>query len=106
MPTRPFSESVRERVAKDPGIKAAILKEAAECFLNGEVSVAKSMLAQYVKATLGYAEIARQLGKQPASIQRMLSEKGNPTAQNLASLITSLSAVEGVEFHVETREPV
>ena len=51
MPTRPYTESIRERDEKDPSLRAAVLAEAAELFLNGEADTARIMLNDYVIAT-------------------------------------------------------
>lgn len=99
--TRPFLETVKERADKDPDFRAAMLAEATECFLNGEVDVAKTMLRDYVNATMGFQELATVLDKKPASLMRMLSKTGNPRAENLSALFASLQHHEGIEFHVE-----
>jgi len=49
--TRPFIETVKERATQDPEFRAVMLAEATECFLNGELDVAKTMLRDYVNAT-------------------------------------------------------
>jgi DNA-binding phage protein len=99
--TRPFIESVKELADADPEFRVALLTEAAECFLNGELSVAKSMLRDYVKATIGFESLAREVEKSPESLMRMLSEKGNPRAENLSQLVAALRRHEGVTLHVE-----
>lgn len=98
--TRPFIETVKERAAKDPKFRATMLAEATECFLNGEVDVAKTMLRDYVNATIGFQELADVVNKKPQSLMRMLSKSGNPRADNLAELISSLQRHEGIELHV------
>jgi len=99
--TKPFRETVVERAKKDPDFRAGLLTEAAECFLNGEPEVAKLLIRDYVNATIGFQELAKQLDKKPQSLMRMLSEKGNPRANNLSSLIASLQKHEGI--HLECR---
>jgi len=101
MPTRPYTESLRERDEKDPGLRSAILTEAAELFLNGEADTARIMFHDYVKATMGFEALAQEVGKDSASIKRMLGPKGNPTANNLAALLSSMSVHEGRTFHVD-----
>ena len=98
--TRPFIETVKERAAKDPKFRATMLAEATECFLNGEVDVAKTMLRDYVNATIGFQALADVVDKKPQSLMRMLSKTGNPRADNLAELISSLQRHEGIELHV------
>jgi hypothetical protein len=98
--TRPFIESIKERAAKDPRFRGAMLAEASECFLNGEVEVAKIMLRDYVNATIGFQALAEVVAKRPQSLMRMLSKTGNPRAENLSALIASLKKYEGISLHV------
>ncbi|MDZ4657110.1 MAG: hypothetical protein SH868_05975 [Bythopirellula sp.] len=99
--TRPFIESVKERAAIDPDFRGAMLAEATECFLNGEIDVAKTMLRDYVNATIGFQALGEVVDKKPQSLMRMLSKTGNPRAGNLSTLIASLKGHEGIELHVE-----
>lgn len=101
MPTRPFADSIRRRLEENPGFETALLAEVGELYLNGDIDTAKGMLAMFVKATCGYEELARRLGKPSSSIKRMLSDKGNPTATNFAALLSTLSSEAGVVYHVE-----
>lgn len=99
--TRPFIETVKERADSDPDFRAAMLAEATECFLNGEITVAKTMLRDYVNATIGFQALGEVVDKKPASLMRMLSSTGNPRAENLSALIASLNKHEGIHLHVE-----
>jgi hypothetical protein len=99
--TRPFIETIKERAAKDPKFRGALLAEASECFLNGEIDVAKSMLRDYVNATIGFQALGDVVDKKPQSLMRMLSRTGNPRAENLSALIASLKKHEGIDLHVK-----
>lgn len=101
MPTRPFSDTLKERAKKDPEFHSAMLAEAAECFLNGEPDVAKGLLRSYVNATIGFTELGKAVDKNPKSLMRMLSSEGNPKAENLSNLIAAMQNHEGV--HLEVR---
>jgi len=97
--TRPFIESIKERAKKSPDFGAYVLAEATELFASGEVAAAKIMLRDYIKATIGFQELGKEIDKNPKSIMRMLSAKGNPTAVNLSTLLASLQKHEGT--HIE-----
>lgn len=99
--TRPFRETVVERAKSDPKFRVGLLTEAAECFLNGEVGAAKVLIRDYVNATIGFQALGEEIDKQPKSLMRMLSDKGNPRAENLAALLASLQKHEGINFHVQ-----
>jgi hypothetical protein len=99
--TRPFRETVVARAKADPEFRVGLLTEAAECFLNGDVAAAKILIRDYVNSTLGFQALGEEIAKQPKSLMRMLSEKGNPRAENLATLIAALQKHEGINFHVD-----
>ncbi len=99
--TRSFVETAKERASSDPEFRIGLLTEAAECFLNGDVVTGKTLLRDYVNATIGFQELGKLIDKKSASLMRMLSEKGNPRMDNLSELIASLRNHEGVRLHVE-----
>jgi DNA-binding phage protein len=98
--TRDFKETIMERAQSDPAFRVGLLTEAAECLLNDEVGVAKNLLRDYVNATLGFQKLASLTDKKPASLMRMLSDKGNPSLDNISKVIVSLRQHEGVQLHV------
>lgn len=98
--TRDFKQTVMERVQNDPAFRIGLLTEAAECLLNGEVDVAKTLLRDYVNATLGFKELGALTDKKPQSLMRMLSASGNPSLDNISRVIASLRQYEGIELHV------
>jgi len=52
--TRDYKETIRARVQRDPAFKEALLKEAIECLLAGDVGTGKSILKDFIKATIGF----------------------------------------------------
>jgi DNA-binding phage protein len=98
--TREFRETVKERAQSDPVFRVGLLTEAAECLLNNEVDVAKTLLRDYINATIGFQELGSLTDKKPASLMRMLSAKGNPSLDNISSVLSSLHRHEGVRLHV------
>lgn len=99
--TRPFIETFKERAAKDRKFRGALLAEASECFLNGEMKIAKVMLRDYVNATIGFQALAEAVDIKPQSLTRMLSMTGNPSAENFSAVIASLKNHEGIDLHVK-----
>lgn len=98
--TRDFKDTIKERAQSDPAFRVGLLTEAAECILNDEVDVAKTLLRDYVNATLGFRELGTLTDKKPQSLMRMLSSSGNPSLGNISKLMASLRQHEGVELHV------
>ena len=98
--TRSFREIVKERAMRDPEFRIGLLTEAIECVLNDEINVAKVLLRDYVNATVGFQELGILTQKDPKSLMRMLSPRGNPSLKNISSLLVSLKEHEGVKLHV------
>lgn len=55
--TRDFRETIRERLKRDPGFREALLEEGVKCVVSGELDVGKSILRDYVNATIGFQEL-------------------------------------------------
>ncbi|WP_420606630.1 DNA-binding protein [Novosphingopyxis sp.] len=69
-------------------------------FIAGDVDTGKSVLRDYIKATLGFEELAAQTGKPSKSLMRMFSPLGNPAADNLFLVIGTLQRASGVSLEV------
>ena len=99
--TRDFRVTIRERLARDPGFREALLEEGVQRLLAGEVDVGKSILRDYVNATIGFQELGGLTAKSPKSLMRMLGPKGNPQARNLFEIISCLQEREGLNLKVQ-----
>ena len=98
--TRSFKETVRDRAQSDPAFRLALLTEAMELFLSGDVTTGRNLLADYINATIGYQALGKLMGTNPKSLMRMLGPKGNPRANNLFGIIHQLQQHEGVRLEV------
>jgi len=98
--TRDYKETIRARIQSDPAFKAALLIDALECFLSGDVETGKIVLRDFIKATSGFEQLSKTVDKKPESIIRMLGPKGNPTANNLFSIIAQIQKQERVHFEI------
>ena len=101
--TRDFKDTILERAQNDPEFRIGLLTEAAQCLLNNETNVAKTLLRDYVNATIGFNELALIVDKKPSSLMRMLSEKGNPSIENMSQVMAAVQKHEGVELNVGAR---
>lgn len=101
--TRSFKETIRDRAQNDPEFRVALLKEAIEQLLDGDVDAGRNILGKYVNATIGYQSLGKLMGVGPKSLMRMLGPKGNPRANNLFGIIHRLQQYEGVQFEVGAR---
>lgn len=94
--TRDFKETVKERTERDPAFAKAMLDEAAMAFLNGEPHVARLILRDLVNASVGFEALALETNRPSKSLHRMLSEKGNPSMDNLAAIFGAVRQRLGV----------
>lgn len=98
--TRDFKETIRDRAKRDPKFRKELLREAIEAMLSGETAVAKTILRDYINATVGFAGLAAATRIPSKSLMRMFGPTGNPRAENLFEVISFLQHREGVRFKV------
>lgn len=101
--TTDFKETVRARAQRDPKFRQALLREAVECYLQGDLDTGKALLRDYVNATLGFQKLEERTDIPAKSLMRMLGPKGSPSAANLSSILTALQKTEGVHFELSVR---
>lgn len=99
--TRHFRETVRARAQSDARYRAALLTGAINGLLAGDLAAGKSILRDYVNATITFEQLANDTGLPVKSLQRMLGPRGNPTADNLFSMIKALQDAERITLVVK-----
>jgi DNA-binding phage protein len=102
--TRGFKQTIVERVQRDPAFAKALLDEAATLFLNGEPNTARLILRDLVNATIGFEGLAAETAKPAKSLHRMLSDKGNPSMDNIAAIFKAVRKKLGVAFEAHAVE--
>jgi DNA-binding phage protein len=98
--TKDFKTTVRDRAQHDSDFRQAMLIEAVNALLADEVDVAKSLLKNFINATISFEPLAELVHKNSKSLQRMFSISGNPTAESLFSVIGALQKAEGIKLTV------
>lgn len=98
--TKNFKTTIRERAHSDPDFRQAMLIEAVNALLSDEIDIAKSLLRDYINATISFEPLAQRVSKNSKSLQRMFSPSGNPTAHSLFSVIHVLQEAEGIKLTV------
>ena len=101
--THDFKETIRARAQRDPGFRQALLREAVECVINGDLATGKAVLRDYVNATAGFRDLEKRTHLPAKSLMRMLSPKGSPSAANLSRILSALQQTEGVHFELAIR---
>lgn len=102
--TRDFKDTVRARARSDPAFRVALLTEAIELLLSGDVATGKAVLRNYINATVGFDELAGEVGTPSKSLMRMFGAKGNPRADNLFSVISRLQQMTGIHLSVRPKD--
>jgi len=100
--TRSFPETVQARARRDVKFRRALLGEAMQLLLDGNLEEGRSALRSCINATIGFEKLGTTLGRSPKSLMRMFGPSGNPTAENLLSVIGLLQAETGVRLQVRT----
>ena len=98
--TRSFKETVKERVQDDPAFRNALLAEGVDALLSGEVDVGKSIIRDFINATIGFQQLAEETGTPSKSLMRMFGPTGNPSARNLFLVISALQRSSGTSLRV------
>ncbi len=101
--TKGFKDLVRHHVKYDAKFAEALLREGVDAMLSGDVETGKTILRDYIKATIGFEKLGAATGAPPKSLIRMFGPRGNPQAKNLFGVIGYLQKHAGVELHVAQR---
>ena len=99
--TRDFIDTVRARANHDTDFRRALLTEAVQCLLDGDLPGGRSVLRDYINATIGFDDLAQATGTPSKSLMRMFGSAGNPTAANLFAVLDALQARTGVRLRVQ-----
>jgi hypothetical protein len=98
--TGSFKELVQTRVKNDKKLAEALLREGIDAMLSGDVETGKTILRDYIKATVGFEKLGEATGTQPKSLIRMFGPRGNPQAKNLFGVLGYLQKRAGLKLHV------
>ena len=74
-----------------------------QALFDGEIEVGKSMIRDYINATVGFEAVASDIDKSPKSMMRMFSASDNPNTGNLFGVLASLQRRGGVNLEVSYR---
>ena len=98
--TRSFKDRITARIENDPAFAAALLAEAVEAMLSGDLDTGKAVLRDHINASIGFDRLSERTGTPPKSLMRMFSPAGNPNARNLFRVISVLQAECGVSLEL------
>src|SRR5258706_9946750 len=98
--TRSFETLVQSEIARDPAFSKALLREGIETLLTADLEAGKSILRDYVKATIGFEKLGRATGTQAKTLIRCFGPRGNPQAGNLFNRLGYLQQRAGLKLHL------
>jgi hypothetical protein len=93
-------ETIRARVERDPRFRKELLREGIESLLPGDIDTAKTILRDYINATVGVVRLAEgheHSIKEPNAHAR---PAGNPRAHNHFEIVSFLQQWKGVRFRL------
>ena len=93
--TREFKDTVME-LCKDPEYRKALLIEALETYLEGDIPTGNALMRDYLNGCLAFSDVAKAIGIKEASLRRMLAPKGNPQLKNFLQIFTACRVREGI----------
>ena len=99
---RSFDEMVQSRVGREAAFAEALLRMAVQEMLAGDLDVARSLIRDVIRGSIGYAELSRRTGTPQKSLVRMFGPSGNPTAANIFSVLAQLQRASGVSLQVKS----
>ncbi len=102
--TKNFRKPIMGRAERDAAFRRHMLTEAINELLSGDINAGKSILRDYINATITFQGPASKLGKSSKSIHRMLGPSGNPRAENILKIIKILQAHEHVKLQVKANK--
>jgi hypothetical protein len=88
------------RAKKDKKFSEVMLSEAVTELLSGNVDVSKAILRDYINATITFEVLSKFMEKDPRSITRMLSPKGNPKSKSLLMILQMIQKLNKVHFNI------
>jgi DNA-binding phage protein len=100
--SRTFKNTIQARVRRDLSFRKELLREGVDCLLAGDVETGKTILRDYINATVGFSRLSRVTRIPPKSLMRMLGPNGNPRAQNIFDVVATLQRYEGVRLEVHS----
>jgi hypothetical protein len=95
--TKSLKELVQGQVKTDKRLAQALLREGVDAMLSGDVETGKTILRDYIKATVGFEKLGEATVTSPTSLIRMFGPRGNPGGQELVQCDRLFAEARGRE---------
>ena len=94
------SETVQDRIRRDPAIRRFVLMGCVEHLILGEAVVARSRLRDYVIGAVGFERLGAMTGEPPQRLEQMFGSEGEPRVGDLFEILVLLAHHEGVHLEM------
>src|SRR3990167_8440741 len=101
--TKDFKTTVMARAHRDKAFCNAMLTEAINELLTGDIDTGKAILRDYINATITFEILSRMLDKNSKSLMRMLGPKGNPTSKSLFEIFHMIQKLKKIKIHISLK---
>jgi len=98
--TKSFKDLVQQNVKADRKFAEALLREGIDAMLGGALDTGKTILRDYIKATVGFEKLGAATGAPPKSLIGTFGPRSNPQAKNLFSVIGYLQKRSDMRLRV------
>lgn len=98
--TKDFKATVMHRARHDKEFCNAMLAEAINELLTGDIDLGKAILRDYINATISFEILSKMVERNPKSLMRMLSPKGNPTSKSIFDIFHAINQIKKVKINV------
>ena len=95
-----FRETIYVRARRDSAFRKALLTEAVSAYLSGEENVGKTVLKDFINATIGFEKLSVLSDIPAKSLHRMLGPSGNPSTTNFFTMLRVLQEHAGIHLKV------
>jgi hypothetical protein len=85
--TKQFRKTILQRAENDAEFRRHLLTEALNELIGGDLNAGKSILRDYINATITFEGLAKKLNKSSKSVHRMLGTSSNPRAENILEIM-------------------
>ena len=89
------------RAQHDEAFRAALIEEALQAVVDGNMAVARSLLRDSINATIGFAALSAATQTPAKSLMRMVGPNGNPSAEKLGAVLRAIQNGSGLRARVE-----
>ena len=95
--TRSYKETVVRRIQDHPEFAEALYAEALSSLVEGDKTTALSILKDLVHARITFKKLAERSGLGEKSLYRVFGPNGNPTLENLSTILVHIGQELGLK---------